>query len=164
MFEMMAGRSPFDTGAPMGADNPDQNTEELLFQVILEKVIRIPRSLSVRAAKVLKEFLTKNPEERLGCGEGKFQDIINHDFFRTIDWTMLERKQVTPVSFLVVQCGADLKNIFSHINHLCEMKWDWTMLILNSQMNQHDLHQIHQTFSKKFAKQILRDSNTLIHC
>jgi len=96
MFEMMAGRSPFDTGAPMGADNPDQNTEELLFQVILEKVIRIPRSLSVRAAKVLKEFLTKNPEERLGCGEGKFQDIINHDFFRTIDWTMLERKQVTP--------------------------------------------------------------------
>lgn len=116
MFEMMAGRSPFDTGAPMGADNPDQNTEELLFQVILEKVIRIPRSLSVRAAKVLKEFLTKNPEERLGCGEGKFQDIINHDFFRTIDWTMLERKQVTPVSFWCGSAWADY--IFSHINHL----------------------------------------------
>ena len=31
-----------------------QNTEDYLFQVILEKVIRIPRSLSVRAANILK--------------------------------------------------------------------------------------------------------------
>ena len=97
MFEMMAGRSPFDTGAPMGAENDNTNTEELLFQIILEKVIRIPRSLSVRASKVLKEFLNKNPTERLGCGEGRFQDIVNHDFFKTINWPMLERKQITPV-------------------------------------------------------------------
>ena len=98
MFEMMAGRSPFDTGAPMGAENDNTNTEELLFQIILEKVIRIPRSLSVRASKVLKEFLNKDPSERLGCGEGRFQDIVNHDFFKTINWPMLERKQITPVS------------------------------------------------------------------
>ena len=102
MFEMMAGRSPFDAGAPMGADQAEQNTEELVFQVILEKVIRIPRSLSVRASKVLKEFLNKNPLDRLGCSEGKFQDIINHDFFKTIDWSMLEKKQVTPVSPQVI--------------------------------------------------------------
>lgn len=97
MYEMMAGRSPFDTGPAMGADNPDQNTEELLFQVILERVIRIPRSLSVRASKVLKGFLNKNPEHRLGCeGETGFQDIVNHDFFRTIDWRLLEEKQLSP--------------------------------------------------------------------
>ena len=100
MYEMMAGRSPFDTGPTMGADNPDQNTEELLFQVILERVIRIPRSLSVRASKVLKGFLNKNPEQRLGCeGENGFQDIVNHDFFRTIDWRLLEEKQLNPVSY-----------------------------------------------------------------
>jgi len=96
MFEMMAGRSPFDTGAPMGGEHDTANTEELLFQIILEKVIRIPRSLSVRASKVLKEFLNKDPQERLGCGEGRFQDIVNHDFFKTINWPMLERKQITP--------------------------------------------------------------------
>ncbi|XP_051895239.1 protein kinase C zeta type isoform X1 [Pristis pectinata] len=33
MFEMMAGRSPFD----IITDNPDMNTEDYLFQVILEK-------------------------------------------------------------------------------------------------------------------------------
>ncbi|XP_078281827.1 protein kinase C zeta type isoform X3 [Rhinoraja longicauda] len=55
MFEMMAGRSPFD----IITDNPDMNTEDYLFQVILEKPIRIPRSLSVKAASVLKGFLNK---------------------------------------------------------------------------------------------------------
>jgi len=51
---MLAGRSPFDI---VGAtDNPDQNTEDYLFQVILEKTIRIPRSLSVKAASILKGF------------------------------------------------------------------------------------------------------------
>uniref|UniRef100_A0A8D2M7G5 protein kinase C n=1 Tax=Zonotrichia albicollis TaxID=44394 RepID=A0A8D2M7G5_ZONAL len=63
MFEMMAGRSPFD----IITDNPDMNTEDYLFQVILEKPIRIPRFLSVKASHVLKGFLNKDPKERLGC-------------------------------------------------------------------------------------------------
>ncbi|KAM9475008.1 protein kinase C zeta type isoform 1-T1 [Clarias gariepinus] len=93
MFEMMAGRSPFD----IMTDNPDMNTEEYLFQVILEKPIRIPRSLSVKAASVLKGFLNKDPKERLGCQvQTGFTDIKSHTFFRTIDWDQLEQKQVTP--------------------------------------------------------------------
>lgn len=66
-----------------------QTTEDFLFQVILEKAIRIPRSLSVKAASVLKGFLNKNPDERLGCQENQFIDIINHQFFKTIDWEMV---------------------------------------------------------------------------
>ena len=57
LFEMLAGRSPFDIGG--SHDMPDQSTEDYLFQVILEKTIRIPRSLSVKAAQVLKGFLNK---------------------------------------------------------------------------------------------------------
>lgn len=92
---MLAGRSPFDiVGA---ADNPDQNTEDFLFQVILEKTIRIPRSISVKAQSVLKGFLNKNPVERLGCLPNTgFADICTHQFFKTIDWESLEAKQVTP--------------------------------------------------------------------
>uniref|UniRef100_A0A665X356 protein kinase C n=1 Tax=Echeneis naucrates TaxID=173247 RepID=A0A665X356_ECHNA len=93
MFEMMAGRSPFD----IITDNPDMNTEEYLFQVILEKPIRIPRSLSVKAASVLKGFLNKDPKERLGCQvQTGFTDIKSHTFFRSIDWNQLEKKEVTP--------------------------------------------------------------------
>uniref|UniRef100_A0A8D3E7B6 protein kinase C n=1 Tax=Scophthalmus maximus TaxID=52904 RepID=A0A8D3E7B6_SCOMX len=93
MFEMMAGRSPFD----IITDNPDMNTEEYLFQVILEKPIRIPRSLSVKSAGVLKGFLNKDPKERLGCQvQTGFTDIKSHTFFRSIDWDQLEKKEVTP--------------------------------------------------------------------
>uniref|UniRef100_A0A8C4UUZ3 protein kinase C n=1 Tax=Falco tinnunculus TaxID=100819 RepID=A0A8C4UUZ3_FALTI len=93
MFEMMAGRSPFD----IITDNPDMNTEDYLFQVILEKPIRIPRFLSVKASHVLKGFLNKDPKERLGCQpQTGFSDIKSHTFFRSIDWDLLEKKQTTP--------------------------------------------------------------------
>ncbi|KAG5282504.1 hypothetical protein AALO_G00056740 [Alosa alosa] len=65
--------------------------------VILEKPIRIPRSLSVKAASVLKGFLNKDPKERLGCQvQTGFTDIKSHTFFRSIDWEQLEKKEVTP--------------------------------------------------------------------
>uniref|UniRef100_A0A7N4PS54 protein kinase C n=1 Tax=Sarcophilus harrisii TaxID=9305 RepID=A0A7N4PS54_SARHA len=93
MFEMMAGRSPFD----IITDNPDMNTEDYLFQVILEKPIRIPRFLSVKASHVLKGFLNKDPKERLGCQpQTGFSDIKSHTFFRSIDWDLLEKKQALP--------------------------------------------------------------------
>ncbi|XP_058975324.1 atypical protein kinase C isoform X5 [Musca domestica] len=95
LYEMLAGRSPFDIAG--ASENPDQNTEDYLFQVILEKTIRIPRSLSVKAASVLKGFLNKNPADRLGCHrETAFMDIKNHPFFKVIDWEMVARKEVAP--------------------------------------------------------------------
>lgn len=107
MFEMLAGRSPFDV---VGSDNPDQNTEDYLFQLILEKPIRIPRSVSVKAASVLKGFLNKNPKERLGCVPNVgFEDIRTHGFFRQIDWELLEQKQITPPYKPELQSDRDLR-------------------------------------------------------
>uniref|UniRef100_T1J7C8 protein kinase C n=1 Tax=Strigamia maritima TaxID=126957 RepID=T1J7C8_STRMM len=109
MYEMLAGRSPFDVvGA---AENPDQNTEDYLFQVILEKTIRIPRSLSVKAASVLKGFLNKNPAERLGCHpQVGFTEITSHTFFKTVDWDMLEQKQIQPPFKPRLETERDLEN------------------------------------------------------
>ncbi|XP_012282718.1 atypical protein kinase C isoform X3 [Orussus abietinus] len=110
LYEMLAGRSPFDiTGA---SENPDQNTEDYLFQVILQKTIRIPRTLSVKAGSVLKGFLCKDPAERLGCGRGPsaFLDIVDHPFFKAIDWEMLEQKQVTPPYKPHLDSDRDLAN------------------------------------------------------
>eukprot|EP00057_Strongylocentrotus_purpuratus_P029942 XP_780275.2 PREDICTED: protein kinase C iota type isoform X4 [Strongylocentrotus purpuratus] len=109
MFEMLAGRSPFDIVG--NADHPDQNTEDYLFQVILEKPIRIPRSLSVKAASVLKGFLNKNPIERLGCHpQTGFGDITGHPFFKTIDWDRIESRQVTPPYKPHLQSDRDLEH------------------------------------------------------
>ncbi|XP_016282691.2 mucin-16-like isoform X2 [Monodelphis domestica] len=93
MFEMMVGRSPFD----IITDKLDMATEDDLFQVILEKPIQIPRFLSVKASRVLKGFLNKDPKGRLGCQpQTGFSDIKSHTFFRSIDWDLLEKKQALP--------------------------------------------------------------------
>jgi len=96
MYEMMAGRSPFH----LPANEDEQNTEDFLFQVILERQIRIPRHLSIRAANILKGFLNKDPLERLGCKhdiEEGLSDIKFSTFFKSnIDWDLLEQRQVKP--------------------------------------------------------------------
>lgn len=109
LYEMLAGRSPFDV---VGAtDNPDQNTEDYLFQVILEKTIRIPRSLSVKAGSILKGFLNKNPADRLGCNrETGFMEIMTHPFFKTIEWELLEQKQIPPPYRPRLESERDLAN------------------------------------------------------
>ncbi|XP_018655404.1 serine/threonine kinase [Schistosoma mansoni] len=95
MFEMLAGRSPWE-GVGQSA-NPDQNTEDYLFQIILSRPIRFPRSISVRATSILNAFLQKVPTERLGCApNSSFGDIMEHGFFKPIDWVALERKEVHP--------------------------------------------------------------------
>ena len=119
LYEMLAGRSPFDI---VGAtDNPDQNTEDYLFQVskpagnptqilyfkvILEKTIRIPRSLSVKAASILKGFLNKNPADRLGCHrDSGFGEIMNHPFFKVMglpSWETLISQSVMMEMMVVV--------------------------------------------------------------
>ncbi|GFT07041.1 atypical protein kinase C [Nephila pilipes] len=109
LYEMLAGRSPFDiVGA---AENPDQNTEDFLFQVILDKTIRIPRSISVKAQSVLKGFLNKNPAERLGChSQSGFSDITSHPFFKSINWNLLEGKQVPPPYKPKLETDRDLEH------------------------------------------------------
>ena len=71
----------------------------LFFSVILERTIRIPRSLSVKANSILKGFLNKNPADRLGCNrESGFAEIMTHQFFRNyIDWEL-----VSPFLYLVL--------------------------------------------------------------
>ncbi|KAL3093152.1 hypothetical protein niasHT_022602 [Heterodera trifolii] len=97
MFEMMAGRSPFHLPT---TEEDEQTAEDLLFKMIMEHQIRIPRHLSVRAANVLKGFLNKNPSERLGCKtdlEEGLADIKMNSFFKSnIDWELLEQRQITP--------------------------------------------------------------------
>uniref|UniRef100_A0A9J7YN38 protein kinase C n=1 Tax=Cyprinus carpio carpio TaxID=630221 RepID=A0A9J7YN38_CYPCA len=87
MFEMMAGRSPFD----IITDNPDMNTEEYLFQgeeILFPNIFHTFSQIS---------FLNTLHFSSLICWLNTgFTDIKSHTFFRSIDWDQLEQKQVTP--------------------------------------------------------------------
>ena len=40
--------------------------------------------------------MTKNCTKRLGCTASGEQSILDHPFFRDIDWYKLEARQITP--------------------------------------------------------------------
>jgi atypical protein kinase C iota type len=108
-FEMMAGRTPFNINEN-ASENPDLNTEDHLFQVILEKPIRIPRNLSVKATSLLKGFLQKAAADRLGSQDG-LREIQQHAFYKTIDWNALEQRLIQPPYKPQVTSERDLSNI-----------------------------------------------------
>ncbi|OWA52671.1 Atypical protein kinase C [Hypsibius exemplaris] len=106
MYEMLVGKSPFEL--PPGAEN----AEDALFQVILEKTIRIPRKLKVEAANILKGFLNKIPEDRLGCDPVTgFRDIVTHPFFKSLDFEKLEARHIPPPYRPEVQSPGDLNDL-----------------------------------------------------
>ncbi|XP_049317132.1 protein kinase C isoform X2 [Bactrocera dorsalis] len=84
MYEMMAGQPPFE------ADNEDE-----LFDSIMHDDVLYPVWLSREAVSILKGFLTKNPETRLGCS-GDENEIRRHPFFGKLDWDELEKRNIKP--------------------------------------------------------------------
>ncbi|KAB1266959.1 Protein kinase C epsilon type, partial [Camelus dromedarius] len=87
MYEMMAGQPPFE------ADNEDD-----LFESILHDDVLYPVWLSKEAVSILKAFMTKNPNKRLGCvaAQNGEDAIKQHPFFKEIDWVLLEQKKIKP--------------------------------------------------------------------
>ncbi|KAH7730321.1 kinase C eta type [Aphelenchoides avenae] len=101
MYEMMAGQPPFE------ADNEDD-----LFEAILHDDVLYPVWLSREAVSILKGFMTKNPNRRLGCvqSQGSEDAIRAHPFFREIDWDALEARKVKPPFKPRIKSKRDVSN------------------------------------------------------
>jgi len=87
MYEMMAGQPPFE------ADNEDD-----LFESILHDDVLYPVWLSKEAVSILKGFMQKNVNKRLGCvkSHGGEEAIKHHPFFRDVKWKELEERRIKP--------------------------------------------------------------------
>jgi len=85
MYEMMVGRLPFY--------NRDHDT---LFELIVMQDVKFPNHLSPEAKDLLSGLLRKNPMERLGGGPDDVKEIMEHHFFRSINWNDLVLKKIPP--------------------------------------------------------------------
>jgi RAC serine/threonine-protein kinase len=85
VFEMLTGKSPFN-----GFDVFD------VSQKIQSRSVVYPRNLSDKAKSFMSALLHKNPSERLGSSRDDYLEVESHDFFATIDWTLLLEKKIEP--------------------------------------------------------------------
>ncbi|XP_067930160.1 calcium-dependent protein kinase C-like [Watersipora subatra] len=82
IYEMLVGLPPFD-----GEDEDD------LYSCIKDQHPVYPRSLSKEAHSILKGLLCKEPLKRLGKNSA---ELLEHIFFRHIDWDKLAKREVQP--------------------------------------------------------------------
>ena len=91
LYEMQTGDPPFDA-----------NNRRRLYQMIMTKNAKFPSWMSPVCNKLLKGLLDRNVENRLGASRstmfavGGVAALKQHDFFKKLDWKLLEKKQLVP--------------------------------------------------------------------
>ena len=85
-FDLLTGASPFRA-----------NNDLKIREKILKSKLVMPYFLSPDAKDLLTRLLRKEPKKRLGgCMPKDMQIIKKHRFFRKIDWSKLEKREVEP--------------------------------------------------------------------
>lgn len=85
MYEMLVGCLPFQG-----------KTREQTQHDILSAKLTMPEFLSPEAQSLLRCLFKRDPKNRLGSGPGGCQEVIEHPFFKEIDFKMLLEKKITP--------------------------------------------------------------------
>ena len=57
-----------------------------MLRNIVEKPVEMKPFFSDKACSLLTGLLERNPQKRLGGGNGDAEDIKKHEFFEDIDW------------------------------------------------------------------------------
>ncbi|XP_006261688.4 protein kinase C eta type [Alligator mississippiensis] len=100
LYEMLCGHAPFE------AENEDD-----LFEAILNEEVVYPSWLPQDAVGILKAFMTKNPNMRLGSQAlGGESAILRHPYFKQMDWDLLNQRQVEPPFRPRIKSKEDVSN------------------------------------------------------
>ncbi|KAJ2705620.1 hypothetical protein FB645_002311 [Coemansia sp. IMI 203386] len=90
MYECIYGKRPFR----------HKKTTEDLKRALMYEEIQFPIIADVQVSydciSAMRGFLQKDPLQRLGCGPNGLENVKNHPFFATINWPLLESKQLDP--------------------------------------------------------------------
>ncbi|KAL5259857.1 hypothetical protein ACHWQZ_G010094 [Mnemiopsis leidyi] len=99
LYEMIFGLPPFYS----------KDTRQM-YENILYQQLRFKTHVSLHARKLLEGLLQKQTNNRLGSSSRDVMEIKEHPFFSSIDWELLEKKQITPPYDPNVKDNLDLKH------------------------------------------------------
>lgn len=99
MYEMLLGQSPF-----RGDD------EDEIFDAILEDEPLYPITMPRDAVSILQKLLTRDPNRRLGSGQGDAEEIKRQPFFKDVNWDDVVNKSIPPPYFPTINGSADTSN------------------------------------------------------
>ncbi|XP_051840724.1 protein kinase C delta type [Antechinus flavipes] len=95
LYEMLIGQSPFH------GDDEDE-----LFESIRVDTPHYPRWITKESKDILEKLFERDPTKRLGVTG----NIKVHPFFKTINWTLLEKREVEPPFKPKVKSAGDFNN------------------------------------------------------
>eukprot|EP00698_Gefionella_okellyi_P012489 TRINITY_DN3366_c0_g1_i1.p1 TRINITY_DN3366_c0_g1~~TRINITY_DN3366_c0_g1_i1.p1 ORF type:complete len:351 (+),score=24.27 TRINITY_DN3366_c0_g1_i1:46-1098(+) len=99
-YEMTHGLPPFYS----------TNLHEMYARILSGEEIPLKSSLSPEIKSLLRGFLTRSPERRLGSGPGAFQQIKSHPFFAGLDWDLLLQKRIAATFIPQTESSLDIRN------------------------------------------------------
>ena len=82
-YEMLVGYPPFFAETAYG-----------IYEKILKGKIHWPREVDPLSKDIIKAFLHPDRSKRLGNLIGGSQDVLDHPWFRGVDWDSLERREI----------------------------------------------------------------------
>ncbi|KXN90505.1 Protein kinase DC2 [Leucoagaricus sp. SymC.cos] len=82
-YEMLVGYPPFFDETPYG-----------IYEKILVGNVYWPRTLDRLSRDLIRGFLNPDRSKRLGNVNNGVQDVLQHSWFRGVDWDALERREI----------------------------------------------------------------------
>ena len=83
VYEMLVGQPPFVAESQIDT-----------YHKIMRGKYKIPQNFPKGAKDLISKLLCHNAAARLGSYKNGSKDVINHEFFTSIDWTQLEAKRI----------------------------------------------------------------------
>ena len=87
-----------------------KNRKQMLRDIV-DKPVQMKDYFSPEAKLLLTQLLERNPAKRLGNTNADAQDIVEHAFFRNVNWADLRACKVKPPYKPVVNGPDDTRNI-----------------------------------------------------
>ena len=82
-------------------------------------------------------LLNKNPAKRLGNGPNGIEDIMNHSFFKGLDWQKIYNKEIDPEYIPSLKSQKEFRYFQGQKNFDCANEDGFDLLSENADIDEH---------------------------